>query len=137
MEVLSILVVYLCLFSLASVVMRINILAKILYSSIKYWASFTAPNTLIHQIRNGMCRFMNPFREGWTSCWLNCIGYHSPTPIKCSFQSVISVPECLILNSFCLINYVSDYCYFDIMMSVITESVTLDLWSFLSWKIWL
>jgi len=30
-----------------------------LYSTIKYWSNFTAPNTQIHQVRNDMCRFMN------------------------------------------------------------------------------
>lgn len=34
-----------------------------LYSTIKYWSSFTAPNTHIHQVRIGMCRFMNPCRR--------------------------------------------------------------------------
>lgn len=75
-------------------------LAKNLYSRIKYWVSFTAPNTHIHQVRNGMCRFMNSCREKWILCWLNCIGHHSQAMISCSSQSPISVPECLILISF-------------------------------------
>lgn len=35
-----------------------------LYSTIKYWSSFISPNTHIHQVNIGMCRFMKTCRGG-------------------------------------------------------------------------
>lgn len=92
----------------------------------------------IHQVRNSMWRFMNPCRGGMNFP-LTKLHRASFTSSDQLFILICHLGTWMFdFKLFlCLLNYVFDYCYFDILLSVITESVILDLWSHLNLKKWL
>lgn len=70
-----------------------------LYSTIKCWSSSLLQTHTSIRLELACVDLWILAGVERTSCWLNCTRHHSLAVISCSFQSVFSIPECLIFIS--------------------------------------